>query len=593
MVIETVVSRVGEMELSRHRDDYTISIDGIELMSSDNHQSEDELGLVAGELLRHLAAPRLPDRWPRPRLHRARRARRAPATAHVDIAEIVPEVVRWNRTILGPLANHPLADPRVTLIEDDVAQVIQQVTVHYDAIGRCRQWPRRHLREQRRPLPAAWPRHHPRGPVAARRARILVRVRLAPLHERAPARRLRRRGAELPVVARRRRDPHDLARASSPRGRVAAGACPRVDRRPVRAPPRGPRADGGRHRRACSVALCRELGAELCVTEFVNVEGLARAAPQRRAQDHARRRRSADRDPDLRRRPRAPRRGRARSPRPRAPAFIDINCGCWVPQDRRARRRRRLAARSRGDGRDGEAGRPRARRCRSRSRRASAGAPSRTCRSSISRAGSRTPASPALTIHCRTAQMGHNGAADWSWAARAREVVAIPVIVNGDVRTADDARARARRDRLRRRDDRPRRDRSPVDLPRGPRAARPAPAIAPPTLAERVALCREHLLANVEARGEHGVAVTRRHLKLLGPLVPVLKPQLYQQPASPAPSRSSRTPTRRDGKPRAALPQPELVAVLDVMIAHADDVRGPRERDRAGLLGVVPRRRVE
>ena len=25
----------------------------------------------------------------------------------------------------------------------------------------------------------------------------------------------------------------------------------------------------------------------------------------------------------------------------------------------------------------------------------------------------------ALTIHCRTAQMGHTGAADWSWA-RAR-----------------------------------------------------------------------------------------------------------------------------------------------------------------------------
>src|SRR6185436_18714117 len=45
----------------------------------------------------------------------------------------------------------------------------------------------------------------------------------------------------------------------------------------------------------------------------------------------------------------------------------------------------------------------------------------------------------ALTIHCRTAKMGHSGAADWSWAARAREVVKIPVIVNGDVKSADDA----------------------------------------------------------------------------------------------------------------------------------------------------------
>jgi len=44
----------------------------------------------------------------------------------------------------------------------------------------------------------------------------------------------------------------------------------------------------------------------------------------------------------------------------------------------------------------------------------------------------------ALAIHCRTAEMGHRGAADWSWARRAQAAVAIPVIVNGDVRTADD-----------------------------------------------------------------------------------------------------------------------------------------------------------
>ena len=46
----------------------------------------------------------------------------------------------------------------------------------------------------------------------------------------------------------------------------------------------------------------------------------------------------------------------------------------------------------------------------------------------------------AITIHCRTAQMGHSGAADWSWAAKARESVTIPVLVNGDVRSAEDAR---------------------------------------------------------------------------------------------------------------------------------------------------------
>src|ERR1043166_6209543 len=46
----------------------------------------------------------------------------------------------------------------------------------------------------------------------------------------------------------------------------------------------------------------------------------------------------------------------------------------------------------------------------------------------------------ALTIHCRTAQQGHDGAADWSWARRAQELVRIPVVVNGDVRSAADVR---------------------------------------------------------------------------------------------------------------------------------------------------------
>jgi len=37
--------------------------------------------------------------------------------------------------------------------------------------------------------------------------------------------------------------------------------------------------------------------------------------------------------------------------------------------------------------------------------------------------------------------------------------------------------------------------------------------LAPPTAAERIELCCDHLVRNVEARGErHGVAVTRRHL---------------------------------------------------------------------------------
>jgi tRNA-dihydrouridine synthase len=119
----------------------------------------------------------------------------------------------------------------------------------------------------------------------------------------------------------------------------------------------------------------------------------------------------------------------------------------------------------------------------------------------------------ALTIHCRTAQMGHKGEADWSWARRAREAVTFPVLVNGDIKSAEDARRALEETRC-------------AGVMVGRRAIehpwifREARALLdhgvhlpPPDARERVALCKAHLRANVEARGEHhGVCVTRRHL---------------------------------------------------------------------------------
>jgi tRNA-dihydrouridine synthase len=119
----------------------------------------------------------------------------------------------------------------------------------------------------------------------------------------------------------------------------------------------------------------------------------------------------------------------------------------------------------------------------------------------------------AITIHCRTAKMGHTGAADWTWAAKARQVVSIPVIVNGDVRSGDDA-VRALETTacagvmIGRR---------AIEHPWIFREVRPRldgePEPPPPTTEERIGLCKEHLIANVEARGEPwGVHCTRRHL---------------------------------------------------------------------------------
>ena len=257
--------------------------------------------------------------------------------------------------------------------------------------------------------------------------------------------------------------------------------------------------------------LCRKHGATLAMTEFVNVEGLLRGCRNARrkvslAEDDALTGiQIYGSDPD--------RLAEAASVAEEAqPIFIDINCGCWVPK---------IAGRGAGAGwlRDP----------------AAMVAMEKLTASSVSlpvTVKTRIGLGPeshmpivdlarrledagvaAITIHCRTAQMGHSGAADWSWAARAREVVSIPVIVNGDVRTADDA-ARALGETGcagvmvgRRAIEHPWVFREvSARLERGEEAA-------PPTAAERLELCCEHLVANVAQRGEpFGVHCTRRHL---------------------------------------------------------------------------------
>ncbi len=107
----------------------------------------------------------------------------------------------------------------------------------------------------------------------------------------------------------------------------------------------------------------------------------------------------------------------------------------------------------------------------------------------------------ALTVHCRTRDMGHNGSADWSWIPKIKQVVDIPVILNGDVQTADDAE-RAFRE-------------TGCDAVMIGRAAIANPFIfrecrhlldsgqhaAPATVAERIELCLEHLHVSIARSG--------------------------------------------------------------------------------------------
>jgi spermidine synthase len=54
--------------------------------------------------------------------------------AEVVVAELVPEVVDWNRTLIGAPSGHPLADPRSSVYVGDVADLIRQSAGGFDAV---------------------------------------------------------------------------------------------------------------------------------------------------------------------------------------------------------------------------------------------------------------------------------------------------------------------------------------------------------------------------------------------------------------------------------------------------------------------------
>jgi spermidine synthase len=123
-----------ELTLTRHTSEYAILVDGQSLMTSRVHGSEDALAVLGCSRARTLAAPRVLVGG----LGMGFTLRAAldilPARAAVVVAELVPEVVEWNRGPLGPLANHPLTDPRVVLDENDVLATMRANPGGFDAV---------------------------------------------------------------------------------------------------------------------------------------------------------------------------------------------------------------------------------------------------------------------------------------------------------------------------------------------------------------------------------------------------------------------------------------------------------------------------
>lgn len=130
----------GELKFYRQGDDFSIRIAGSraggggELMNSRMHGSEDKLA--------ELACPRVAGRK-NPRVlvgglgmgyTLAAALRHLGANAEVVVAELVPGVITWNRGPLGDCAGRPLDDPRTSVHEGDVAELLRRTQGGFDAI---------------------------------------------------------------------------------------------------------------------------------------------------------------------------------------------------------------------------------------------------------------------------------------------------------------------------------------------------------------------------------------------------------------------------------------------------------------------------
>ena len=254
--------------------------------------------------------------------------------------------------------------------------------------------------------------------------------------------------------------------------------------------------------------ICKEFGADLLYTEFANCEALVRDVKRTLLKIQVS---EAERPIAVQIY------GSAEASMERAasvaeeacPDFIDVNCGCWV---------KKIALR--GDG----AGLLRDLKKFESVVRAVVGGTKlpvtvktrlgwdsdNICILDVARMVEQNGVQ-ALTVHCRTRIQGYTGTADWAWLEKIKQVISIPLIGNGDVRSPEDAKrlfdmgcdgVMIGRGAIH----------NPWLFKEIKHYLATGERMAEPTLEEKVALCIRHLRAAVAYKGERtGVKEHRKH----------------------------------------------------------------------------------
>ena len=120
--------------LYRHDGAYLIRADGVELMSTRRHLSEHRLAEVACAPLREVTRARVLIGGLGLGFTLRAALRQLREDAEIVVAELLAEVIAWNRNPAYGLSVEAMNDPRVRVLHDDVIDVLRVNPNAYDAI---------------------------------------------------------------------------------------------------------------------------------------------------------------------------------------------------------------------------------------------------------------------------------------------------------------------------------------------------------------------------------------------------------------------------------------------------------------------------
>src|SRR3954447_23730798 len=122
------------LALYRHDGAYLIRADGVELMSTRRHLSEDRLAEVACAPIRDRSSARVLIGGLGLGFTLRAALRELREDAEVVVAELLEEVIEWNADPRFELSAEAMRDPRVRVVQGDVVDVLRANAGGFDAI---------------------------------------------------------------------------------------------------------------------------------------------------------------------------------------------------------------------------------------------------------------------------------------------------------------------------------------------------------------------------------------------------------------------------------------------------------------------------